>query len=164
MPTKDENDIKFTLLKSIAYEEVVSYRNRFLSYWAVPIFILAIGSLCLLGWWVRIPERVTFEAPIVWVKEVDTYVVRIDRNSILSQLDLSTQPIVQILSEDKVQSVNGHYLDEHSVAVAREQSKEWAIKIKENSLARVEVITLGDRFIVKLFEDLRSNLKAKSVE
>ena len=154
-----------TILRSVAYEEVVSYRSAFVSYWAVPIFIVVIAFLCMIGWWVRIPEKVMIEGTFVYNQNLGYLEVNLmDSDLNFDQVDLDIRPIIYF---DRLDTISQflfavEFKEPNKIIISKDDILKLNNSLEFGFKGSVELIVLKDRFILKLFEDLLTNLKIKS--
>ncbi len=166
--TKEDQEIKSrnqrTLLKSVAHEEVVSYRSTFVSYWALPILLVAIGFLCVLGWLVRIPEKVMIEGNFSYNKSQSYYEIDLmDYDLRLDQIDFDKKPRIHLVSLDStsLNIIDGEFQEPNKVTISKSISANLNFPLDQEFSGSVELIVLKNRFILMLFEDLLTNLKIK---
>ncbi len=159
--TKQEDKAERSFVKSVAYEEVVSYRSPFVSYWAVPLLMLFIGGLFTFGWFVSIPEKVTVEKVIFTLeKEKGSYVGSMESFDAFGQIHFESAPTVRMqLADGEVVEIMAAYLEAEQ-RVAFEMPS--GLDPIQEMVGDVEVVVSRERFVTKLLQDLQRNFRSQS--
>ena len=150
------------LLSNRAHEYVVNFRNRFLTYFALPLFLLFILLALVVSWTVYVPTR-------------SEHTVTIIKESSGAKLGLRLSPEAQQfvdLKADRVQKAQISYITKDGslnqldceVTVNGDVliENKSADLYSENPLSATLVLYVAeDRFIHKLLDELAKNLKIK---
>ncbi|GAB5527542.1 MAG: hypothetical protein Roseis2KO_54140 [Roseivirga sp.] len=157
--TSEVADMK--VLSGRAHEYVVNFRNRFLTYFALPLFLLFIALALFISWLVLVPARSEYATTIM--NEAGKQPVLV--------LSEETVSFIQ-LHADKIESAHLSYaadgtirqidcaVNESGEVLIKELPAEWKEK-QEITKATLVLFTKEERFLFKLLDELAKNLKVK---
>lgn len=150
----DVADMK--LLSGKAHEYVVNFRHRFLTYFALPLFLLFIALSLAISWLVFVPAR-------------SEHSIRLDANELILQKE--TELYLQSKNET-LKSAHVNYILDNGSVVRLDCRVTDSGKLKLTELPRhvkagspieatLVVFANEDRFLFKLLDELAKNLKVK---
>lgn len=150
------------LLSNRAHEYVVNFRNRFLTYFALPLFLLFILLALVVSWTVYVPTRSEHAVSIVRESSSTELSLRLSPETqglIDLKADMVQKAHVSYISEDRSMNqldcqvtMNGDVLIENKPA-------DWYSEAPVS--ADLVLYVAEDRFIHKLLDELAKNLKIK---
>lgn len=164
MDTEKKNEIAqvadVKLLSGRAHEYVVNFRNRFLTYFALPLFLLFIALALVISWMVYVPAR-------------SEYLITLDNTHGQTNIQLKPKTVKYLqFNADKVKTAHIMYtrsngtLTQFSVNITHTGSIEIngptpELNVNGSIEATLVLFINEDRFIFKLLDELAKNLKVK---
>lgn len=153
------------LLANKEYEYVINFRHRFLTYYALPLFVLFLTMAGLISYFVRVPEARAY--PISLDVENETIHITFKENSETAdgQSSLANQAslkaIIRYSANGKALTLEGT-LDPNGVFRTNTKPTEWPTPgLDEEEPAELVVTTIGDRLFNKLVSEVIENMGIK---
>ena len=154
-----KRDIDKRLLSGRESEYVVSFKHRFLTYLALPLFVLFITGWVIVSWTVKVPERSELEVELFYSPTSGNWQFSLDEPTVAqlkSELALITE---SYLSLPDGKTITLDLTDDTFPPIIESVPNDW----DRSQVYAASLITYveKDRFLVKLWDELGKGIQLK---
>ena len=158
---KIKRDLDKKLLSGREYEYVVSFRHRFLTYLALPLFLLFIAAWLMISYTVRVPERIEKEVEVFYSLNDQQWQLSLANetaNSLASQVALADDLLIALPGEEEM-AITAKIQGSTIIPDIKLSSDSWQTDQVYN--ATLVMFKSDERFLFKLLDELAKNIQIK---